>query len=103
MRHSSRARTRGGKRPASLSRSISQSGCGKLPTMVVGNNMGLPPSRLKEAGAPSGGSERSERGGILLSPELVRSSAEIGTLDFGSREQLAGRAGRDDAAFFDHV
>src|SRR5262245_17853863 len=37
-RHSSRARTRGGNRPVSLARSISHSGCGKLPTTVTGNN-----------------------------------------------------------------
>ena len=38
-RHSSRARTRGGNRFASPARSISQSGCGMLPTTVVGNSM----------------------------------------------------------------
>src|SRR5712692_11240404 len=38
-RHSSLARTRGGKRAASFWRSISHSGCGKLPTRVVGNSI----------------------------------------------------------------
>ena len=45
-RHSSRARTRGGKRPASFSRSISHSGCGKLPTIVVGNSMQCAPKAI---------------------------------------------------------
>src|SRR5579863_128749 len=39
MRQSSLARTRGGKRPASLARSISHSGCAYDPTSVVGRSM----------------------------------------------------------------
>src|SRR6185369_9748632 len=54
-RHSSRARTRGGKRPARRARSISHSGWGKLPTNVVGNNpssaMQPPYAALPSAGA----------------------------------------------------
>src|SRR3954469_2482603 len=42
-RQSSRARTRGGKRPASFSRSISHSGCGELPTSVVGKSFPILP------------------------------------------------------------
>ena len=38
-RHNSRARTRGGNRPASFLRSISQSGWGMLPTSVVGKRV----------------------------------------------------------------
>ncbi len=51
IRHSSRARTRGGNRPASFCRSISQSGCGMLPTSVQGKrsrtstDMLMPPPR----------------------------------------------------------
>src|SRR5260370_25614161 len=45
MRHSSFARTRGGKRPASLARSISQSGWAYEPTSVVGRSMDSSPWR----------------------------------------------------------
>src|SRR4051794_20074919 len=38
-RQSSRARTRGGNRPASFARSISHSGCGYDPTSVVGSSL----------------------------------------------------------------
>ena len=41
MRHNSRARTRGGNRPASFWRSMSHSGCGRLPTSVVGKSLRL--------------------------------------------------------------
>src|SRR5687768_5343227 len=106
MRHSSRARTRGGKRPASFARSISQSGCGKLPTMVVGNNIerlhgqqfqdettasrpSFPPRiRLCRSGGgrpPRGVASASELGGSLSRiPEQV-------LLDPGTREQVVAR------------
>src|ERR1700683_3865804 len=57
-RHSSRARTRGGKRPASFWRSISHSGWGELPTNVVGNSM------LTSAGLGGHGAGRARPGRI---------------------------------------
>src|SRR3954447_25513669 len=83
MRQSSLARTRGEKRPASLARSISHSGCGKLPTMVVGNSMDV----------VSGNAEEKARA----------SDAEVGALDLGPREQLVGLAFGNDTTFLEDV
>src|SRR5450432_1179556 len=81
IRHNSFARTRGGKRPASLARSISHSGWGKLPTMVVGNSMVL-----------------------CLRFEYSQSlDAEIGALDFGACQQGPRFAFGHDTAFFEHI
>ena len=83
MRHSSRARTRGGKRPASLARSISHSGCG--------------------IAADDGGGEQH---GVISDCEgdrLQASDAEVGALDLRPRQQLLRRAFGDDAPFLEHV
>src|SRR5581483_6187276 len=52
MRQSSFARTRGGKRPASFWRSISHSGCGALPTSVVGSSTASGLQALEQLLAP---------------------------------------------------
>src|SRR5687767_13574766 len=104
MRHSSRARTRGGKRPASFARSISQSGCGKLPTMVVGKSIerlhGLQFQDETTASRPSFPPRiRLCRSGGGRPPWGVASASELGgsrtaeqvLLDPGAREQVVAR------------
>src|SRR6186997_2690899 len=91
-RHNSRARTRGGKRPASLARSINQSGCAYEPTSDVGKSFSTWSSQscylLPELGA---GELRALREGGELGPCHVRVDALHADVD----AEAAVHAGHD--------